>query len=120
MKKGFTLVELIIVMVILAALAGAVVPAFTANRAQAQTARMQSDMEAIKSAMYVFRADTGSFPASIAALNAGTTKYLDQGAPTDPCGTAYAYNNTAMGTLSQISRGAASTCPAVTPVTVHE
>ena len=116
-RQGFTLVELIIVMVILAALAGAVVPAFSANRNQARQARIRADLEALKSAMYVYRSDTGIFPATIAALSAagGVTgyngPYLDMAAPIDPCGTAYAY---VAGPPRTVSTGAATTCPVTT------
>ena len=116
-RAGFTLVELIIVMVILAALAGAVIPAFSANRNQARQARIQADLGSLKSAMYVYRSDTGSYPATIAALSAAggvsgyNGPYLDVAAPVDPCGTAYTY---AAGPPRTVSTGAASTCPATT------
>ena len=125
MKKGFTLVELIIVMIILAALAGAVIPAFSANKAAAQNARVRADLEAIKSAMYVYRADVGAFPLTMLALTDTTAAntlagfagpYLDVGTPPDPCGVSYTYT---IGPPRTVQRAATSSCPAWT-VTVNQ
>jgi general secretion pathway protein G len=122
MKKGFTLIELILVMVILAILAAAVMPIMNANRVQAQQAKIRADFDAIKSACFIYRADTGVWPATLGALTAAggvagyNGPYLDNAAPADPCGTAYAY---VAGAPSTIGLGAASTCPATTALQIH-
>ena len=61
-KKGFTLLELIIVITILAVLAGAMIPLFSTTRRQAQDAKAMSDLDAIKSAAVMYHYDTRSWP----------------------------------------------------------
>ena len=62
MKKGFTLLELIIVITILAVLAGAMIPLFSTTRRQAQDAKAMADLDAIKSASVMYHYDTRSWP----------------------------------------------------------
>ena len=63
-KKGFTLIELIIVITILAVLAGAMIPLFTTTRRQAQDAKAQADLDSVKSAAVMYKYDTRTWPQS--------------------------------------------------------
>jgi len=63
-KKGFSLMELIIVIVIMGILVGAMLPMFANNTTRARTAKVQSEEEAIRTAVLMYHADTGSWPAT--------------------------------------------------------
>jgi len=62
MKKGFTLLELLIVITILAVLAGAMLPLFKSSKQDAQDAVTMADLDAIKSAAVMYRYDTTTWP----------------------------------------------------------
>jgi general secretion pathway protein G len=95
-QKGFTLVELMVVIIILAVLTGIAIPSYLAlrNRAREQAAR--SEMQNIATAIAVYEADTGSNPATLDALEAeaedGGGAYMANVPDTDPWGVnAYVY-----------------------------
>ena len=97
MKRGFTLIELLIVIGIIVALAGAMIPMFTTTRVTAQQAKVQAELDAIKSACVMMHYDTGTWPVAGTAgagliTSAGganwTGPYLDEWA-TDPWGNFY-------------------------------
>ncbi len=59
---GFTLIELVIVVLIMAILAGVAVPRFAERRLAARDARRLADVEVIRDALEQFRLDTGEYP----------------------------------------------------------
>lgn len=61
-KRGFTLVELILVVVIVAILVGIAVLAFGTPGENAKHARIRSDIETLSTATQKYYADTGSWP----------------------------------------------------------
>jgi general secretion pathway protein G len=66
--KGFTLVELLIVIVILGILATVTVFAVTGITNKGKTSACQSDLKVIQTAEEAYNANTGSYTASQAAL----------------------------------------------------
>jgi len=58
-RRGFTLIELVIVIAIMLILAGSLLPMIRINRAQAMQARCQSDLDMIRSAAAMLFADIG-------------------------------------------------------------
>lgn len=88
-KKGFTLVEILIVVVILGILAAIVIPQFSDASTEAKESAAKSDLSALRSQLELYKIRTGpGYPASLAALQAAG--YIQQ-VPTDPWGTAYSY-----------------------------
>ena len=92
-KKGFTLIELVIVIAILGILAGLAIPRFLDATATARGARVVADMRTVDSAIVIYNAKTGSMPASFADLTtaasgANATQYqLLAAEPKPPKGT---------------------------------
>lgn len=69
--KGFTLIELIVVVSVLAILAGALIPRVTNHMAQARDARRLSDIQGIQAAIEQFHADKQRYPDSKANSSYG-------------------------------------------------
>lgn len=101
---GFTLIEVLVVVVILGILALLVVPRIMERPDQARVIATQSDIQAIQSALKLYRLDNGIYPATEQGLLALVQKpsgddstrnwrpYLDR-LPKDPWGREYQYLN---------------------------
>lgn len=100
-SRGFTLVELLLVLVILAVLAMVVVPKFTGRSEQARETAAQTDIANLETALDAFEVDCGRFPNSDEGLRALVERpanvqnwrgpYIKRGIPVDPWGNAYVY-----------------------------
>lgn len=103
MKKvnGFTLLELLVVMVIIGLLAGYVGPRYFSQVGKSEVKAARAQIDAFEKALEAYRLDTGRYPASEAGLEAlmkapaGETKwqgpYLKKAVPRDPWGKPYVY-----------------------------
>lgn len=93
-EKGFTLVELMIVVVVIATLVAMVMPRLAGKTDQAKRAAASADIEAnIASGLDLYEADHGVYPDSIEALlqkKDGKGPYLKKRA-NDPWGHPYKY-----------------------------
>jgi general secretion pathway protein G len=99
-QRGFTLIELMIVVVILGLLATTVMPKILSRPEQARRTKAKVDMQNIASALSLFKTDTGRFPTTAEGLDALVTDpgikgynsdaYLER-VPPDPWGNAYVY-----------------------------
>jgi prepilin-type N-terminal cleavage/methylation domain-containing protein len=65
-QEGFTLIELMIVILIIGILVGIAVPVFLAARANAQAKSCQSNQRNYETASDVFASETGSYPGGLA------------------------------------------------------
>lgn len=98
--KGFSLVELLLVLVILATLAAIVIPKFAGRSEQARITAAKTQIGAFKTALESFEVDNGFYPEGENGLidlveqpdSAGNWQgpYLEE-VPTDPWGNLYIY-----------------------------
>ena len=82
-QRGFTLIEIMVVVVILAVLGALVVPKILENVDKARVTRAASDIRAIQTALDLYRLDNFKYPTTEQGLQALVTQ------PSDPTITNY-------------------------------
>jgi general secretion pathway protein G len=123
--KGFTLIELMVVVIILGILAGLIVPRFMGRTDEAKIVKAKVDISAIETAVKLYKLDNGVYPTTEQGLQALIEKpesgkipskwheggYLEkEKIPTDPWGNAYVYLSPGLhGDYDIISYGADGT-----------
>ena len=102
-QAGFTLVELIVVVIIIGLLAGLVVPQFIKQEEKATAKAAKAQIELFGTALDTFRLDVGRYPSSQEGMAAlmqrpgGVDRwdgpYLRKDLPPDPWGKPYVYKS---------------------------
>jgi len=69
-QKGFTLIEIMVVIIILGLLAGLVLPRFLGQEERAKIEVAKTQIRAIESALDAFKLDTGFYPSTDQGLDA--------------------------------------------------
>jgi prepilin-type N-terminal cleavage/methylation domain-containing protein len=69
-QHGFTLVELLIVVIILAILAAIVIPQFAASTTDAEDAAVQTNLQNLRSAIEFYRQEHGHWPSAVDSTGA--------------------------------------------------
>jgi general secretion pathway protein G len=105
-KRGFTLIELMVVIVILGILAGLIIPRIMGRPDEARQAKARIMIEGIETALKLYRLDNGFYPSTEQGLKALTEPsaippvprnwreggYLEKGkVPKDPWGNDFVY-----------------------------
>jgi general secretion pathway protein G len=104
-SRGFTLIEIMVVVVILAVLGALVVPKILENVDKARVTRARSDIQAIETALDLYRLDNFKYPTSEQGLQALVTQPADptianyrsggylKSLPVDPWNNLYQYTS---------------------------
>jgi general secretion pathway protein G len=103
-RSGFTLLELVVVIIVLGLLAGIVAPQIIGRLSEAKSTTAKTQIELLSVALDGYRLDNGSYPTSeqgLAALRERPTRapvpanwrgpYLRKAVPLDPWGRPYIY-----------------------------
>jgi len=101
LERGFTLLELLVVMVIIGLLTAYVGPKFFSQVGKSEIKMAQAQIDALEKALHQYRLDVGHYPSTengLAALMAQPNDeprwqgpYLSKAAPQDPWGRPYVY-----------------------------
>jgi general secretion pathway protein G len=99
--RGFTLLELLVVMVIIGLLAGYVAPKYFSQVGKSEVKVAQAQIDSLEKALDQYRLDTGRYPAGEQGLASLTARpgnepkwqgpYLKKQVPPDPWGKPYVY-----------------------------
>jgi general secretion pathway protein G len=105
-RRGFTLVELLVVMIIIAALAAVIVPRVFTRAEQGRRAKAIADIKSLEDAIDMYAADNGQCPTTEQGLQAlrepptvppeakgWNEPYLKKTIPKDPWGGEYIYTS---------------------------
>ena len=104
-EAGFTLIEIMVVIIILGLLATLIIPNITGYTEKAKREKTRADIASLEGALELFRADNGFYPSTDQGLQALVVKpttpriptkwmeggYFKKGIPLDPWGNRYVY-----------------------------
>jgi general secretion pathway protein G len=102
-RHGFTLLELLVVVLIIGLLTAVVAPRFLGELTRSEITAARAQLDAFDKALHAFRLDSGHFPSNAQGLKALVVAppdeprwhgpYLQGDVPLDPWGVAYKYRS---------------------------
>jgi len=102
-KRGFTLIEMLVVILILSILAALIIPKLVGRTDDAKISAAHSDIATLSSSIEQFRLDNGRYPSTEEGLSVLTVQpentpnwkgpYLTKNIPADPWGNQYVYQS---------------------------
>lgn len=87
-KRGFTLIEILFVVIVIAVLAAIALGRIATTTATAKANACKSNQAIMNTQLEQYRLDNGQWPASLATVT-GSTTYFPDGAPTCPSSGSY-------------------------------
>ena len=113
-EMGFSLIELLIVMVIMGLLAALVGPRMFGKVGKSKQNAARSQMALLETALDTYRLDVGKYPSDLQSLRTSDGEkwdgpYLPKAVPKDPWGHPYVYKRADNGEVEIISLGADGT-----------
>ncbi len=113
--KGFSLVELLVVITIVGILSAGGLVLYTSFNKQSRDARRKGDLEQIRAAVEIYRSNNGVYPSSITVGSSlcdpsddggcATNKYMEK-VPNDPDSARYTYTYTSTAPYTDYTLGA--------------
>ncbi len=90
-REGVTLIELLIVVLILAALSAIAIPRISQSAQNAKANACDTNVDVINSAIEMYNADNAGYPAALNTVT-GDLAYFPDGAPSCPLSGTYTMN----------------------------
>ena len=92
-KRAFTLVEVLVVVMILGALAAIAVPRMLSGATNAKINACKTNVDVLNSQIELYYSNKAAWPAALTDLTSDPN-YFPDGAPVCPLGSRYTYNTT--------------------------
>ena len=96
LNSGFTLIEIMVVLIIIAIMASFIVPSVISRPDEARTTKVKNDIMALEGALDLFKLDNGRYPTNsegLSILAEGDLNTYLKRLPLDPWGSPYQFSN---------------------------